>query len=300
MMADAAPRTFRQPPTRLHWRQSRRVRGTLADVASYLILAVGSVVFLFPLFWQITTSLKTTPDTLRYPPVWFPWPPQWQNYLLLADRFPFLLFLRNSVFITSMVIIGTLISNSLAAYGFARLRMPGRDALFVLLLSTLMLPSIVTLIPQFLVYHRLHWVNTFYPLIVPAFFGSPLYIFLLRQFFLTIPLELEDAARMDGASYLRTYAQIILPLAKPALLTVTIFTFISVWNDFFGPLIYLSDTEKYTVAVALRYLQGSVRTRPEHNLLMAGATVSIIPCLVVFLVAQRYFMQGVVVTGVKG
>ncbi len=287
-------------PGRFAWRRSHRRRRALVVIASYLLLTIGSVVFLFPLFWQVTTSLKTTPDTLRYPPVWIPWPPQWGNYLELAQRFPFVLFLRNSVYITAMVIVGTLVSNSLAAYGFARLRMPGRDALFVLLLSTLMLPGIVTLIPQFLVYHRLHWVNTYNPLIVPAFFGSALYMFLLRQFFLTIPLELEDAARIDGAGYLRTYAQIILPLAKPALLTVAIFTFIGAWNDFFGPLIYLSDTEKYTVAVALRYLQGSVRTRPEHNLLMAGATVSIIPCLVVFLLAQRYFMQGVVVTGVKG
>lgn len=290
------------PPTRhtSAWRRSVRVGNALKRGLSYLALTVGSVVFLFPLFWQLTTSLKTTPDTMRYPPVWLPWPPQFQNYLALADRFPFLLFLRNSVFISAMVIIGTVLSNSLAAYGFARLRMPGRDAIFVVLLSTLMLPGIVTLIPQFLVYHRLHWVNTYYPLIVPAFFGSALYIFMLRQFFLTIPLELEDAARIDGAAYLRTYAQIILPLAKPALFTVAILTFIGAWNDFFGPLIYLSDTEKYTVAVALRYLQGSVRTRPEHNLLMAGATVSIIPCLVVFLLAQRYFIQGVVVTGVKG
>jgi multiple sugar transport system permease protein/sn-glycerol 3-phosphate transport system permease protein len=158
----------------------------------------------------------------------------------------------------------------------------------------------VTLIPQFVMFQRLHWTNTFFPLIVPAFFGSAMYIFMLRQFFMTIPRDLEDAARIDGAGYLRSYAQIVLPLAKPALLTVGILTFVATWNDFFGPLIYLSDKNKYTVAVALRYLQGSVRTRPENHLLMAAATLSIIPPLIIFFVAQRQFMQGIVVSGVKG
>jgi multiple sugar transport system permease protein/sn-glycerol 3-phosphate transport system permease protein len=198
------------------------------------------------------------------------------------------------------VISGTLLSSSMAAYGFARLRMPGRDAIFVMLLATLMLPGMVTLIPQFVMFQRLHWTNTFYQLTVPAFFGSALYIFMLRQFFMTIPVELEDAARIDGAGHFRTYAQIVLPLAKPALITVGILTFVATWNDFFGPLIYLSDKEKFTMAVALRYLQGSVRTKPESHLLMAAATISIIPPLLIFFIAQRQFMQGVVVTGVKG
>jgi ABC-type glycerol-3-phosphate transport system permease component len=290
----------RPAATRRLSRSSARRTKRLIAVASYLTLILGSVLFLFPLFWQLSTSLKTAQDTLRYPPVWLPWPPQWQNYPALLDRFPFLLYLRNSVFISSLVILGTLLSNSLAAYGFARLRMPGKDLIFLMLLATLMLPGMVTLIPQFVLFQRLHWTNTFNPLIIPSFFGNALYIFMLRQFFMTVPTELEDAARMDGAGYLRTYAQIVLPMARPALLTVAIMTFISVWNDFFGPLIYLSDNSKYTIAVALRYLQGSVRTRPENHLLMAAATLSIIPPLVIFFFAQRQFMQGVVITGVKG
>ena len=276
------------------------MRGRLGAVVSYCVLGAGSVVFLFPLYWQITTSLKTSPETMMYPPVWFPWPPQWRNYLTLLERFPYTLFLRNSVYVSGLVIIGTILSNSLAAYGFARLRMPGRNAIFLVLLSTLMLPGTVLFIPQFVLFHRLEWVNTFKPLIIPAFFGNAFYIFLLRQFFMTIPRELDDAARVDGAGYLRTYAQIILPLARPALIAVAIFTFIASWNNFFGPLIYLSDVEKYTVAVALRYLQGSVRTRPENHLLMAAATLSALPCLLVFLFAQRQFIQGTVITGVKG
>ena len=278
----------------------RNLRRALRTAAIYLILGIGSILFLLPLYWQVSTSLKTATDAQRFPPVWFPWPLQWGNYPELMGRFPFLLYVRNSVTISSLVIIGTLLSSSLAAYGFARLRMPGRDVVFVVLLSTLMLPGAVLIIPQFILFQSLRWVNTYRPLIVPAFFGSPFNIFLLRQFFLSIPPDLEDAARIDGAGYLRTYAQIVLPLAKAALLAVAIYSFLGTWNDFFGPLIYLSDKDKYTVAVALRYLQGSVRTRPENHLLMAAATLSIVPCVAIFLFAQRQFIQGTVITGVKG
>ncbi len=279
---------------------NRRKQETNQHIIAYLVLLIGSIAFLFPLFWQVTTSLKTSEQTMLYPPLWWPASPQWQNYATLFERFPFWRYAGNSVFITSSVILGTLLSNSLAAYGFARLRMPGKDLIFMLLLSTLMLPGIVLVIPQFVLFHRLHWVDTFNPLIIPAFFGNAFYIFLLRQFFLTIPRELEEAARIDGAGYLRIYAQIMLPMALPALIAVAIYTFIGSWNDFFGPLIYLSDQEKYTVAVALRYLAGGVRSRPENHLLMAAATLSVIPCVAVFLAAQRWFMQGTVVTGVKG
>lgn len=267
---------------------------------SYLVLLIGSVVFLFPLFWQVTTSLKTSEQTMLYPPLWLPWPAQWANYATLFERFPFWRFAANSTLITGLVIVGTVLSNSLAAYGFARLRMPGKNLIFLLLLSTLMLPGIVLVIPQFILFHRLQWVDTFNPLIVPSFFGNAFYIFLLRQFFLTVPRELEEAARIDGAGYLRIYRQIMLPLATPALIAVALYTFVGSWNDFFGPLIYLSDQEKYTVAVALRYLAGSVRSRPENHLLMAAATLSMLPCSLLFFAAQRWFMQGTVITGVKG
>jgi multiple sugar transport system permease protein/sn-glycerol 3-phosphate transport system permease protein len=281
-------------------RASKRFRTFVTHLATYLFLGLGSLIFLVPLFWQISTSLKTSPETILHPPIWFPAVPQWQNYIELMDRFPFLIYARNSFTISFLVIFGTVFSNSLAAYGFSRLRMPGRDKIFMLLLSTLMLPGIVLIIPQFMLFQTLHWTNTYNPLIIPSFFGSAFYLFLMRQFFMGIPRELEDAARIDGAGYFRIYAQIILPLCKPVLVTVALFTFVGTWNDFFGPLIYLSDAEKYTVAVALRYLSGSVRSRPEHHLTMAAATLSIIPCLVAFFAAQRQFIQGTVITGIKG
>lgn len=283
--------------TRPHTRRSQR---RAAAVTTYSLLGLGSLLMLTPLFWQLTTSLKTSADTIKYPPVLLSTPPQWQNYSTLFERFPFWQYLWNSTFVTTLVIVGTLLSSSLAAYGFARLRMPGRDLIFLMLLSTLMLPGIVLVIPQFVLFQRLQWINTYYPLIVPSFFGSAFNIFLLRQFFLTIPRDLEDAARIDGAGYFRTFVQIILPLARPALLAVALYTFVNTWNDFITPLIYLSDREMFTLPVALNYLQGGVRSRPEHHLLMAGATLAVIPCVILFLIAQRWFIQGTVVTGVKG
>jgi multiple sugar transport system permease protein/sn-glycerol 3-phosphate transport system permease protein len=279
---------------------SLRRRRQLGRVLSYLVLGIVSLFMLVPLFWQLATSLKTSADTMRYPPVLISTPPQWENYLTLFERFPVWQYLWNSTLVTSLVIVGTLLSSALAAYGFARLRMPGRDLIFLLLLSTLMLPSIVLIIPQFVLFQRFQWINTYYPLVVPSFFGSAFSIFLLRQFFLTIPRDLEDAARIDGAGYLRTFAFIIVPLAGPALIAVALYTFVSTWNDFLTPLIYLSDRELYTLPVALRYLQGGIRSRPEYHLLMAGATLAILPCILLFLFAQRWFIQGTVITGVKG
>jgi ABC-type glycerol-3-phosphate transport system permease component len=280
--------------------RSQRVRRTAARVLSYLVLGAGCLLFLTPLAWQLTTSLKTSADTVRFPPVLVSIPPQWQNYAELFERFPFARYAANSALVTSLVIVGTLLSSSLAAYGFARLRMPGRDLIFLMLLSTLMLPGIVLVIPQFVLFQRLQWINTYYPLVVPAFFGNAFATFLLRQFFLGIPRDLEDAARIDGAGYLRTYAQIALPLAWPALVAVALYTFVGTWNDFLTPLIYLGDSDMYTLPVALRFLQGSVRSRPEHHLLMAAATLAILPCVTLFLAAQRWFIQGTVVSGVKG
>jgi multiple sugar transport system permease protein/sn-glycerol 3-phosphate transport system permease protein len=280
--------------------RSVRRRRRIAQVLSYLLLGLVSLFMLLPLGWQLATSLKTSADTVRNPPVLISNPPQWANYLELFDRFPVWLYLWNSTLVTGLVIIGTLLSSSLAAYGFARLRMPGRDLIFLLLLSTLMLPSIVLVIPQFVLFQRFQWINTYFPLVVPSFFGSAFSIFLLRQFFITIPHDLEDAARIDGAGYLRTFAFIILPLAGPALVAVALYTFVSTWNDFLTPLIYLSDRELFTLPVALRFLQGGIRSRPEYHLLMAGATLAVLPCVLLFLFAQRWFIQGTVITGVKG
>jgi ABC-type glycerol-3-phosphate transport system permease component len=288
------------PRVKQSWYQSQRKVKLIQKVLTYILLGAGCFLFLVPLFWQFSTSLKTSAETVQYPPVWLPHVPQWQNYPALLEKFPFLRYAGNSLLISGLVVFGTVLSNSLAAYGFARLRMPGRDLIFLVLLSTLMLPSTVLIIPQFVIFQSLHWTNTYYPLVIPAFFGNAFYLFLLRQFFLGIPRDLEDAARIDGAGYFRVYSQIMLPMVRPALVTVALFTFVATWNDFFGPLIYLSDKNMYTVAVALRYLQGSVRSRPENHLLMAAATLSILPCLFIFFAAQRQFIQGTVITGVKG
>jgi ABC-type glycerol-3-phosphate transport system permease component len=283
-------------PGRLGQRRQRTLIRTLA----YLLLTAGAAVIMIPFFWMISTSLKKQWDVYQFPPVWIPIPAQWTNYKQALTTYPFGRYLLNTLTIVASVNLGTLLSCSLAAYGFSRLRAPGRDILFVLLLCTMMLPYTVTMIPVFMLFNRLGWVDTFKPLIVPAFFGNVFYIFLLRQFFLTIPRELEDAARIDGCNPFQSYWRIVLPLSKPALATVAIFTFMDSWNDFLGPLIYLSDESRRTLALALAYFQGSARVGPQMHLMMAVAFVVLIPPLLLFFFAQRLFIQGIVFTGVKG
>ena len=267
---------------------------------SYTLLLVGAAVVLLPMAWMLSTSLKTLGQTYIFPPQWIPSPPLWGNYVAALTAFPFLQYAWNSTIVCACVIAGTLLSCSLAAYGFARLRAPGRNVLFYVILATIMLPATVTLIPLYTVFVNLGWLNTFRPLIVPAFFGNAFYIFLLRQFFLGIPPELEEAARIDGASYLGIWRRIMLPLARPALIAVAIFSFNDTWNDYLTPLIYLTDPTKYTVAVGLTYFQGDARTATQINQLMAASFVALIPLLVIFFFAQRIFIKGIVFTGVKG
>ena len=289
--------TGRRPRSRSLGQASSRL---LARIITYILLIGGGVVVMTPFFWMISTSLKKQWDVYQFPPVWIPSPPQWQNYSQALTVYPFQTYLLNTLTIVLFTVTGTLLSCSLAAYGFARLRAPGRDVIFVVLLGTMMLPYTVTMIPVFMLFNRLHWVDTFKPLIVPSFFGSAFYIFLLRQFFLSIPRELEDAARIDGCGPLMSYWRIVLPLSKPALATVAIFTFMDSWNDFLGPLIYLSDESHRTLALALAYFQGSARIGPQMHLMMAVAFVILIPPLLLFFFAQRLFIQGIVFSGVKG
>jgi ABC-type glycerol-3-phosphate transport system permease component len=284
----------------LSWRQSRKSRARLAYLLSYLVVVIGAVVVFFPFYWQISTSLKAPQDLFRWPPLWAPWPLHFENYAEVVYVVPLWDYIRNSLIICTAVIIGTVISCSLAAYGFARLRFPGRDVLFLILISPMILPGAVTLVSQFILFQRLGWYNTYLPLTVPAFFGDAFFIFLLRQFFLGIPLELEDAARIDGAGFFGTFVRIILPLAKPALATVVIFRFMWTWNDFFGPLVYLSDTRKFTLPLGLTFFQGSPHSTVQMHLLMAMATIIVIPCALVYFFAQRIFIQGIVFTGIKG
>ena len=283
-----------------HRRLGQERQRALTRALAYLLLTAGAIIIMIPFFWMISTSLKKQWDVYQFPPVWIPNPPQWQNYPQALSSYPFGLYLLNTLRVVIFANLGTLFSCSLAAYGFARLRAPGRDVIFILLLATMMLPYTVTMIPIFMVFNRLHWVDTFRPLIVPAFFGTAFYIFLLRQFFLTIPRELEDASRIDGCNPFQTFWRIILPLAKPALATVAIFQFMDSWNDFLGPLIYLSDENHRTLALALAYFQGSARVGPQMHLMMAVAFVVLIPPLLLFFFAQRLFIQGIVFTGVKG
>ncbi|MHB0857159.1 MAG: carbohydrate ABC transporter permease [Anaerolineae bacterium] len=301
MTATERPTTGRlQSPGRDTWYRGKRFGATFRTIATYVGLAVVSTIILIPLFWMMSTSLKKQMDVYIFPPVWIPRPPQWQNYLTVLTTFDFPLYALNTAFITSTVIVGTLLSSSMAGYGFARLRAPGKNLIFMLLLATMMLPYTVVMIPVFVLFKNLKWLDSFKPLIAPAFFGNVFYIFLLRQFFLTVSPDLEDAARIDGCSARQTYTRIMLPLARPALITVAIFAFVESWNDFMGPLIYLSSESKRTIALSLAFYQGSTRVGPQLHLLMAASFLAVLPCILVFYFAQRYFVQGIVFTGVKG
>jgi multiple sugar transport system permease protein/sn-glycerol 3-phosphate transport system permease protein len=281
------------------WRR-RKWQDRAFTALVFVILAIGAALILLPFFWMLSTSLKAPEQVYVAPPVWLPIPPQFVNFYTALTRVPFHLYAWNTTIIVSLVMLGTLLSCSFTAYGFARLQAPGKNFIFMLVLATLMLPGAVTLVPTYLMFNRIGWVNTFLPLIVPAFFGSAFNIFLLRQFYMSIPVELEEAAKIDGASVYRIWWSIMLPLSKPVLATVAVFTFVATYNDFFLPLIYLADEEKYTIAVALSFFQGSPRIGPQMHLLMAAVTLSIIPPLLVFLLAQRYFVRGIVMSGIKG
>jgi multiple sugar transport system permease protein len=256
-------------------------------------------VFALPFLWMVSTSFKAPEKVMALPPQWIPDPWRPQNYGEALTQLPFLLYLRNTLIITFLSLVGQVGTSALVAFGFARLRFFGRDALFFLMLSTMMLPPIATLIPTYVMYVKLGWVNTFLPLILPAFFGGgAFYIFLLRQFFLTIPQELVDAARIDGSGSFGIFARVFLPLSKPALATVAIFSFIGHWNDFLGPLIYLRTQDMFTLALGLQTFQGIYATHYEW--LMAASIVVVLPVLVLFFACQRFFVQGIVLTGLKG
>lgn len=265
---------------------------------AYIILFGGAIIFVMPFLWMISSSLKAPSQIFRMPIQWIPRPPLFRNYAEAWSAMPFLLFYRNTLFITTMSILGTLFSCSLAAYGFARLNFHGRDLLFTLILGTMMLPGQVTIIPLFIIYKHLGWLNTHLPLFIPSFFGPPFYIFLLRQYFLTIPGELEDAAIIDGCSRVGILRHVFLPLTKPALVAATIFVFMGTWNDFFGPLIYLTSRELFTITLGLAAFRGEFYT--EWNLLLAASVTAILPCLIIFFSFQKYFVEGLAMTGMKG
>ena len=265
----------------------------------YLIAIILSVTFLFPLFWMASTSLKTMEQAYAFPPIWLPHPIMWENYVKLFTELPFVTFTINSVLITVLNTLGVVFTSALVAFGFSRLRAPGRDFFFVVVISTIMLPAQVILVPTFILFKYLKWINTILPLVVPAYFGGGAFnIFLLRQFFTTIPYEYDEAAIMDGAGWFSIFWGIILPLAKPALATVAVLNIVGVWTDFFGPLIYLNDLNKMTLAVGLAFLRGQHST--ALTLLMAGSMFATLPVLIIFFLAQRYFVEGIQLSGLKG
>jgi ABC-type glycerol-3-phosphate transport system permease component len=288
------------PVTRPAWYRNRRVRRAIWTVFVYLIIGTGAVVVAFPFFWQVTTSLKSPSQLYAWPPDWFPWPLHPENYAEVADAVTLWLYIKNSLTIVVSVIVGTEISCTMAAYAFARLRFRGRNVIFLVLISSLIIPSAATTVPQFLLFQKIGWYNTFKPMIVPSFFGNAFFIFLLRQYFLTIPPELEAAARVDGCGFLSSFFRIILPISKPALAVVAIFTFVWTWNDFFTPLVYLSDQQLYTLPLGLVFFEGSPHSTVQTQLLMGMSLIVTAPCILAYFFAQRAFIQGIVITGVKG
>lgn len=267
-------------------------------VVVYVLLVGGAVVFLMPFYWMVISALKPSYAVLDFPPTWLPIPPRWENFGEALTYVPFDRYAVNTLMVAVFSVIGNLFSASLVAYGFARLQAPGKKPLFLILLATMMLPYPVTMVPTFVIFSKLGWVNTFKPLIVPTFLGTPFYIFLLRQFFLTLPVELEDAALIDGANTLQTLFYIILPLALPAMATVAIFTFQSAWNDLLGPLIYLNDQALYTITLGLSFFRSTYQTNWAY--LMAASLVTMLPMVALFFFAQRLFIQGIALTGTKG
>ena len=271
----------------------------LHKVFVYTCLLVGTVVIMIPFFWMITTSLKKSGTEFTFPIEWLPNPPRWKNYVDGWTVLPFNRWALNSVRISALAIAGSVISSAIVGFGFGRIRFPGRDALFLLVLATMMLPFPSVIVPLFLLFKRIGWIDTILPLTVPTFFGAnAFFIFLLRQFFRTLPLDLDDAARVDGCNTFQVFLRICLPLIRPALGIIFVFSFMHNWNDFLGPLIFLSHTTKYTLALGLRYFQSQYRV--EWALMMAVSLIILTPNIVLFFLAQKYYIQGIVVSGVKG
>ncbi|EOA8318251.1 carbohydrate ABC transporter permease [Enterococcus faecium] len=262
---------------------------------SYVLMTVIGIILLIPLLWMVFTSLKPMEEIVRYPPTFFPEKIVWENYLDTIAAFPFWRYARNTLFITVLVVIGNVLSNSFIAYGFAKLDFPGKKLMFALVLSTMMIPGFVTMIPQYVLFSKIGWVGTYLPLIVPSFFGNAFNIFLMRQFYLSINNELIEAAEIDGANHLYIWSHLMLPLTKPALITIAINSFNAAWNDFLGPLLYIQDQEKYTLQIGLQVFQNQATT--QWNYLMAGATLVLIPTVLLFFFAQRYFIEGMDLTG---
>ena len=273
-------------------------RKTRQKIVAYLVLFVITIILMVPFYWMVATALRSSDQVLKLPPSWVPNPVTFENFPKVFQEVPFALFIKNSFVLVFWNIIGQIFATTLVAYGFTRFRFPGRNTLFLILLATLMIPNTITLVPQFILFARLGLVNSYLPLILPAFAGSPYLIFLMRQYMLTIPLDLDEAAMLDGANHFQTLIHVLLPLMVPALVLVTVFTFVDVWNDFLRPLVYLNDPAKFTVSIGLAFFQGTKFTAWE--MLMAGSLIAMLPPAILFFIAQKRLMGGIAVTGIKG
>ena len=288
------------PPSTVapRWQMSLKTASRVKKTIITVILIILSLAALFPFYWMVSGSLKTEFEAFQFPPTLYPQEPTLENYQGLTRDLPFGLFYLNTLKIAGLSVLGQLITSSLAGYAFARLEFPGRDKLFLVVLGTMMVPAITTIIPLYILVYQIHWVNTHYPLIVPTMLGSAYGTFLLRQYMLSLPKELEDAARIDGCNTFQVYYKIALPLMKPALATLGLFTFMGQWNDFFGPLIFLDKIELYTVQLGANLAQGQWHT--DQPRLMAGSVMITLPVLLVFIFLQRYFVRGINLTGIQG
>ena len=278
---------------------STRAWRVITTLLKYALLLFFGGFFVLPWVWMISTSLKNPDELAVYPIIWIPDPVRWDNYIEAFRRAEFSRFLGNTMLVAFPSVLGALVSNALVAYGFARIRWPGRDLLFGMVLATLILPGFVTFIPLYLIFKQLNWINSYLPLVVPTFFGNPFFVFLLRQFFMSLPEELADAARVDGASEMRIFLQIILPLSRPALAVVALFQFIGSWNDYFGPLIYINDKALYTISLGIANMRASYGFS-NFAWIMAATCMSVLPIILLFFFAQRTFIEGIALSGLKG
>jgi multiple sugar transport system permease protein len=289
--------------------QSRRQQEVISNTFGYIALIILSIPFIVPLLWLVSTALKTQAQVYTSPPVWIPNPVRFQNFADALAVAPFGRFLVNSMITTFIPMAGEVFVSAMVGFAFARVRWPGRDAIFGICIAVMLLPGIVTFIPTFIIFSKLSWVNTFWPFIVPAYFGVPLYIFMFRQFMLTLPKELDDAARIDGASTFQIFTLVILPLLGPILATVAILSFMGHWNDFFGPMIYLQKPDLKTLMLGLAFFESAVTgtggtysllTSSRIHLIMAITLLINIPSIILFVVFQKYFVRDVVFSGIKG
>lgn len=278
--------------------QSKKLQTRVANGFLHIVLILLGITFLAPLAWVISTSLKLPGEVFVTPIQWIPENPRWANYVEIFTYLPFQRFIFNSFFLAFMESSGAVISSTIVAYGLARMRWPGRDLVFSLVIVTMMLPGVVTLIPVFVMFSKINWVGTFFPLFVPAWFGNAFFIFLMRQYMTTIPYELDEAARIDGAGHMRTLWQVVVPLCGPAIATIAIFSVLGSYNSFMLPRIYISQTTMYTIQLGLELFRG--RFGNFWHLVMAASMISILPPIILFFLAQRYFVQGVQLSGLAG